>query len=70
MVDCTIFIYDLNYIITFKVYDKYNTIFSTNKVILFFVTLKKIRAVETMDMSDDSKEKKDAKNEGIGAERL
>ncbi|MCR5357405.1 MAG: DUF4040 domain-containing protein [Lachnospiraceae bacterium] len=37
--------------------------------ILFFVTLKKIRAVETMDMPD-SKEKKDAKNEGIGAENL
>ena len=38
--------------------------------ILFFVTLKKIRAVETMDISEDSKEKKDALNEGIGAEQL
>ena len=38
--------------------------------ILFFVTLKKIRAVETMDISEDSTEKKDALNEGIGAEQL
>ena len=38
--------------------------------ILFFVTLKKIRAVETMDISVDSSDKEVAKDEGIGAEQL
>ena len=38
--------------------------------ILFFVTLKKIRAVETMEISEGSEDKKEALAEGIGAEQL
>ncbi len=38
--------------------------------ILFFVTLKKIRAVETMDMPDDSEDKKEARAEGILSDKL
>ncbi|MBR4718957.1 MAG: DUF4040 domain-containing protein [Lachnospiraceae bacterium] len=36
--------------------------------VLFFVTLKKIRAVETTEIAEGSEDKEEARKQGIGAE--